>query len=113
MNLVPDDVVMSKIYLIRDQKVMLDRDLALLYGVDTKVLKQAVRRNIQRFPEDFMFELTKDEFEHWRSQFVTSNKDRKGWRYEPFCFTEQGVTMLACTLNSEQAIRVEPSTSSG
>ena len=91
----PDEVVMNKIYVIREQKVMLDRDLAELYGVETKVLKQAVRRNITRFPEDFMFEMTKEELENWRSQFVTSNLDhRMGLRYLPFCFTEQGVTMF-------------------
>ena len=103
---IPDEVVMSKIYKIRDQKVMLDRDLAKLYGVETKVLKQAVRRNIARFPEDFMFEMTKEELENWRSQTVTSKEDRQGLRYMPFCFTEQGVTMLSCVLNSERAIHV-------
>ena len=103
---IPDEVVMNKIYLVRGQKVMLDRDLAELYGVDTKVLKQAVRRNITRFPEDFMFEMNKEELENWRSQFVTSKEDRKGLRYMPFCFSEQGVTMLSCVLNSEQAIHV-------
>jgi hypothetical protein len=85
---------------------MLDRDLAELYGVETKVLKQAVRRNITRFPEDFMFEMSKEEFENWRSQFVTSKEDKQGLRYLPFCFTEQGVTMLSCILNSERAIHV-------
>jgi len=85
---------------------MLDRDLAELYGVETKVLKQAVRRNITRFPEDFMFEMNKEELEHWRSHFVTSKEDRLGLRYVPFCFTEQGVTMLSCILNSEHAINV-------
>lgn len=104
--IVPDEVVMSKIYVIRDQKVMLDRDLAELYGVETKVLKQAVRRNMTRFPEDFMFEMTKVELENWRSQFVTSKEDRQGLRYMPFCFTEQGVTMLSCVLSSERAIHV-------
>lgn len=69
---IPDEVVMNKIYIVRDKKVMLDRDLAELYGVETKVLKQAVRRNITRFPEDFMFELTKEELDSLRSQFVTS-----------------------------------------
>lgn len=88
---IPDEVVWNKIYFIRDQKVMLDRDLAELYGVETKVLKQAVRRNITRFPEDFMFEMSREELEDWRSQFVTSKEDRQGLRYMPFCFTEQGV----------------------
>lgn len=82
--------------MVRDQKVMLNRDLAELYCVETKVLKQAVRRNMIRFPKDFMFEMNKEEFENWRSQFVTSKEDRQGLRYMPFCFTEQGVTMLSC-----------------
>jgi phage regulator Rha-like protein len=101
-----EEVIISKIYLIRKQKVMLDRDLAELYGVETKVLKQAVRRNISRFPLDFMFEMTPKELEDWRSQNVTSKEDRQGLRYAPFCFTEQGVTMLSCILNSERAIAV-------
>ncbi|MCB0429178.1 MAG: ORF6N domain-containing protein [Flavobacteriales bacterium] len=105
-SLVPDEVLLHKIYLIRGEKVMLDRDLAELYGVETKVLKQAVRRNIKRFPEDFMFEMTSTELEHWRSQFVTSNSEKKGLRYRPFCFTEQGVTMLACVLNSDRAVQM-------
>ncbi|MBC9795469.1 ORF6N domain-containing protein [Sinomicrobium weinanense] len=103
---IPDEVVIGKIYFIRDQKVMLDRDLAALYGVETRVLKQAVKRNMKRFPEDFMFKMTKAEFESWRSQFVTSKADQKGLRYAPFCFTEQGVTMLSCILNSDRAIAV-------
>lgn len=85
---------------------MLDRDLAELYGVETKALKQAVRRNIARFPEDFMFEMIKEELEGLRSQIVTSKEARGGTRYMPFCFTEQGVTMLSCVLNSERAIHV-------
>jgi len=85
---------------------MLDRDLAKLYGVETKVLKQQVRRNISRFPEDFMYELTNEEFFYWRSQFVTSNADRLGLRYPPFVFTEHGVLMLASVLNSEKAIQI-------
>ena len=104
--LIADDLVMSQIYVIRGQKVMLDRDLASLYGVETKVLKQAVRRNIIRFPEDFMFELTKDEFQSLRSQIVTSNEGRGGARYAPMAFTEQGVAMLSSILNSERAIVV-------
>ncbi|TDQ10159.1 ORF6N domain-containing protein [Pedobacter metabolipauper] len=103
---VPDEIVMNKIYKIRDQKVMLDRDLAVLYGVETKVLKQAVRRNRLRFPEDFMFEMSSEEFNDWRSQNVTSKNDKQGLRYKPFCFTEQGLTMLSCVLNSERAIHV-------
>ena len=85
---------------------MLDRDLAELYGVETRVLKQQVKRNLYRFPEDFMFELTKDEFENWRSQIVTSNSDRMGLRYSPMAFTEHGVLMLSSVLNSKQAISV-------
>src|SRR5690606_13689482 len=84
---IADDLVMSQIYVIRGQKVMLDRDLASLYGVETKVLKQAVRRNIVRFPDDFMFELTKDEFQSLRSQIVTSNEGRGGARYVPMAGT--------------------------
>lgn len=86
---------------------MLDFDLAELYGVETRVLKQAVRRNIDRFPDDFMFELTKEELENWRSQFVMSNEANKmGLRYAPFAFTEQGVAMLSSVLKSKKAIQV-------
>ena len=103
---VPDEVIMNQIYYVREHKVMLDRDLAVLYGVETKRLKEAVRRNASRFPEDFMFEMTQQEFENWRTQFATSKEDKQGLRYAPFCFTEQGVTMLSCVLNSERAITV-------
>ena len=75
---IPDEVLMSKIYLIRGQKVMLDRDLAEMYGVETKVLKQSVKRNIERFPNDFMFEMSKKEFENWRTHFASSNLDKMG-----------------------------------
>ena len=102
--MIPDELVMSKIYLIREQKVMLDRDLAELYNVDTRRLKEAVRRNIDRFPEDFMFELTLEELQNWRTQFATSNSERMGLRRPPF--TEQGVAMLCSVLKSETAIRV-------
>ena len=102
----PEEIITSKIYEIRNLKVMIDRDLAELYGVNTKALKQTVRRNLQRFPEDFMFEMNDDEFIIWRSQFVTSKSDKQGLRYKPFCFTEQGVTMLSCILNSQRAIEV-------
>ena len=86
---------------------MLDRDLAELYAVETKRLKEAVRRNIERFPEDFMFEMNKEELENWRSQFASSNlSDKMGLRQPPFCFTEQGVAMLSSVLNSEKAINV-------
>ncbi|MFC0316939.1 ORF6N domain-containing protein [Olivibacter oleidegradans] len=104
--IIPEEVVMNQIYYIRDQKVMLDRDLAELYGVETKVLKQAVKRNIDRFPNDFMFELTKQQFEILRSQIVTSKDGRGGTRYLPMAFTEQGVAMLSSVLNSDRAIRV-------
>ena len=103
---IPDEVIMNKIYLIREKKVMLDRDLAELYGVETKVLKQTVRRNIKRFPSDFLFEMTIEELQDWRSQIVTSNADKKGLRYPPFCFTEHGVIMLASVLNSDRAINI-------
>ncbi len=105
-QLLPDEKVISKIYVIRGQKVMLDRDLAQLYGVETKVLNQAVKRNIERFPNDFMFQLTKVEFENWKSQIVTSNADKIGLRKLPYAFTEQGVSMLSGVLNSAIAIQV-------
>ena len=95
--------IQKKIYEIRGKQVMLDFDLALLYGVETKVLKQGVKRNIRRFPIDFMFELTQEEFNSLRSQFVTSNK-RGSIRYMPFAFTEQGVAMLSSILKSEKAL---------
>lgn len=97
-------VIQNKIHDLRGQKVILDFDLALMYGIDNKRLKEAVRRNILRFPEDFMFEITKEEFKSLRSQFATSN--RGGLRYMPFAFTEQGVAMLSSVLNSEKAIAV-------
>ncbi len=97
-------LIQQKIYEIRGQKVMLDADLAEMYGIETKVLKQAVKRNNQRFPPDFMLELTKKEFESLRSQIVTSK--RGGARYLPYVFTEQGVAMLSSVLNSEKAIAV-------
>ena len=104
--LVPIERITNKIYLIRNVKVMLDRDLAELYGVETKRLKEQVRRNIERFPEDFMFELTKDELGNWRSQFATSNQDIMGLRIPPFVFTEHGILMLSSVLKSERAIQV-------
>ncbi len=104
---VSEPLIESKIYLIRGEKVMLDIDLAEMYGVLTKALKQAVRRNIERFPEDFMFELDENEFESLRSQNVTSNKTgRGGTRYLPYAFTEHGVLMLSSVLRSEQAVQV-------
>ncbi len=104
--LVPIERIASKIYLIRELKVMLDRDLAELYGVETKRLKEQVRRNIERFPEDFMFELTKEELNNWRSQFATSNQDIMGLRIPPFAFTEHGILMLSSVLKSDRAIHV-------
>ena len=95
----------NKIYCIRGKKVMLDKDLAELYGVKTKVLNQAVKRNIERFPEYFMFQLTKEEAEILRSQFVTL-KQGEHLKYLPYVFTEQGVAMLSSILNSKRAIRV-------
>ncbi len=101
---IPDEVILNKIYFVRELKVMIDSDLAELYGVETKVLKQQVKRNIDRFPEDFMFELTHDEFANLRSHFVTSSWG--GVRYRPMVFTEQGVAMLSSILRSKQAIKV-------
>jgi len=116
------ETIQKAIYLVRGQKVMLDRDLAAMYGVPTKALKQAVRRKATRFPADFMFVLTREEFADWRSQIVTSNADRAeflrsqsvtsktdprgGTQYPPMAFTEQGVAMLSSVLNSERAIQV-------
>lgn len=96
--------IQAKIYTLRGLQVMLDRDLAELYGVETKVFNQAVKRNSARFPEDFMFQLTKDEFVNWRSQFVTSNEDKMGLRRAPYAFTEQGVSMLSAILKSPVAV---------
>lgn len=105
-TILPDEVIISKIYLIRDKKVMLDRDLAELYNVDTKQLKRAVRRNKDRFPDDFMFELSKRELANWRYQIGTSNSEKMGLRVSPFAFTEYGLLMLASVLNSERAIQI-------
>lgn len=98
---VPVERIEKAIYLIRGEKVMLDCDLAALYGVETKVLKQTVRRNLERFPDDFMFVLSSSEFDDRRSQFVTSNADRMGLRYAPMAFTEQGVAMLSSVLKKQ------------
>lgn len=103
-NIIPIDKIESKILLIRGQKVMLDRDLAMLYGVPTKRLNEQVKRNIKRFPEDFMFQLNKKEFEILRSHFATSSWG--GQRYLPYVFTEQGIAMLSSVLQSEKAIEV-------
>ena len=103
-EIVPVERITTKIYLIRNIKVMLDRDLAELYQVETRVLKQAVRRNIKRFPKDFMFELTYQELRNLRSQFVMSSWG--GVRRAPMAFTEQGVAMLSSVLKSDRAIQV-------
>jgi hypothetical protein len=103
---VPAERIKQAIYLIRGENVMLDRDLALLYGIPTKALKQAVRRNLERFPDDFMFILSPEEFHIWRSQFVTSKEDRKGLRYPPMAFTERGVAMLSSVLKTPRAVQV-------
>lgn len=104
--LVTIDLIERKIYVVRGQKVMLDSDLAKLYAVETKMLNRAVKRNLERFPEDFMFQLTEDEDESLRFQIGTSKKGRGGRRYMPYVFTEQGVAMLSSVLNSERAVQV-------
>ena len=99
-----ENKVESLIQVVRGQQVMLDRDLAELYGVETKRLNEQVKRNIERFPEDFMFQLTKEEFENWKSQFATSNSIVMGARKRPYAFTEQGVAMLSGVLKSSTAV---------
>jgi hypothetical protein len=104
---IASEFIMHKIYVIREEKIMLDRDLAELYQIETKYLKRQVKRNIDRFPDDFMFELTEKEFENWRRQFGTSNSaDKKGLRYAPYAFTEYGILMLSSVLNSAKAIQI-------
>lgn len=103
ISLIPEDVVINKIYFIRNQKVMLDRDLAELYSVETKRLNEQVKRNLSRFPEDFMFQLSEIEFQNLKSQFATSSWG--GIRKLPYVFTEHGVLMLSSVLNSEKAIQ--------
>jgi hypothetical protein len=103
-QIVPEETISTKIYIIRGQKVMFDFDLANLYGVSTKVLNQAVRRNKERFPNDFMFQLVEDEYLNLRSQFVTSSLNYGGRRYLPYAFTEHGVSMLSAVLKSDQAV---------
>ena len=104
--IIPSERIENRILFIRGKKVMIDRDLALLYGVPTKVSNQAVRRNNARFPIDFMFQLDECEYSNLRSQFVTSSLRRGGVRWPPFAFTEQGVAMLSSVLRSERAISV-------
>ena len=103
---IPDERIINRIFVIRGKKVMLDRDLAELYAVETRTLNQAVRRNRKRFPEDFMFQLTKEETDNWRSQIVMSNREKMGIRRPPLAFTEQGVAMLSSVLNSDRAIQI-------
>jgi len=104
ISIIDEHNIQNKIYTLRGLQVMLDRDLAELYGVETKVFNQAIKRNSERFPSDFMFQLTKDELENWRSQFVTSNKEKMGLRRAPYAFTEQGVSMLSAILKSPTAV---------
>jgi hypothetical protein len=105
-SLLPERVIITKIIILRDQKVIVDRDLANLYGVETRVLNQSVKRNIKRFPKDFMFQMTNEELKAWKSQIVMSEGDRMGLRKPPYVFTEQGVAMLSSVLNSDRAILV-------
>ena len=100
------EVIKHRIYEVRGLRVMLDRDLAELYNVETRALNQAVRRNINKFPEDFMFVMTEDEMNAWKSQFVMSNSIRMGMRRPPVVFTELGIAMLSSVLRSETAIQV-------
>ncbi|MDR0833290.1 MAG: ORF6N domain-containing protein [Candidatus Symbiothrix sp.] len=102
--------IQNKIHEFRGQKVMIDRDLAHLYGVETKNLNQAVKRNMERFPKDFMFQLTNEEFQNWKSQIVTSNSlEIMGLRKKPYVFTELGIAMLSSVLNSKTAIEINMS----
>ncbi|AOW08696.1 ORF6N domain-containing protein [Flavobacterium gilvum] len=104
--LISDELISNKIYFIRNQKVMLDIDLAILYGIETRVLKQAVKRNFSRFPADFMFELSKIEYDSLRSQFVILKNGRgQHQKYLPSAFTEHGVLMLSSVLKSDKAIQ--------
>lgn len=105
-NFISQELIESKIFLIRNFKVMFDKDLAQLYEVETKVLNQAVKRNINRFPKDFMFKLTSKEYEFLRSQFVTLKGQGQHSKYLPNAFTEHGILMLSSVLNSERAIQV-------
>lgn len=106
ITIIPDEIVLNKIYYIRGQKVMLDKDLAEMYEVDTRRLNEQVKRNIERFPDDFMFQLTENEYISLMSQIATSKSGRGGTRKLPFVFTEHGVLMLSSVLNSSKAIQV-------
>ena len=102
------EIIKEKIHVIRGQKVMLDYDLALLYGTESKRIKEAVRRNMSRFPDDFMFEITKDEYDFLRTQFASLENGRgKYSKYLPFAFTEQGIAMLSSVLKSEIAVEID------
>ena len=105
VSLVPSPAVSSRIYLIRGKRVLLDSDLAELYGVLTKNLNKAVQRNLERFPQEFMFQLTTEEVESLRFQIGTSKKGRGGRRYLPYAFTQEGVAMLSSVLNSQRAVQ--------
>ena len=106
-DIITSENIINRIYFIRGIKIMLDEDLAILYGIETKVLNQAVKRNLDRFPEDFMFQLTQEEFDFLRSQFVTLEKGRGRHRkYLPIAFTEHGILMLSSVLKSDRAIKV-------
>jgi len=106
MTLIPIKKIEGKIFRIRGHNVMLDRDLAELYSVPTRILVQTVKRNKKRFPSDFMFQLNNEEFKNWRSQIVISKSDRMGLRWAPHAFTEHGILMLSSVLNSQRAIEV-------
>lgn len=105
-SFVPAEIIQNKIYLIRSRKVMLDYDLAEFYGVEIRQLNEQVKKNLKRFPPDFMYQLTKIETEIWISQIVISNKEKMGTRKMPYVFTEKGVAMLSSVLNSDRAIKV-------
>ena len=98
--------IQSRIYVIRGQKIMMDRDLAELYGVETRTLNQKVKRNLRRFPPDFMFQMNKEDIEEWKSQIVISNSIKMGLRKPPYAFTQLGVAMLSSVLRSTSAIKV-------
>lgn len=102
---IDNQIIQNKIYTIRGVQVMVDRDLASLYGVETRRLNEQVKRNIERFPEEFMFQMTLEELENWKSQIATSNKEIMGLRKLPFVFTEQGVSMLSAVLKSQTAVQ--------
>jgi len=105
-DIIPKDKIEAKIFEFRGKKVMLDRDIASLYMVETRVLNQAVKRNYERFPEDFMFQLSKEELQNWKSQIVMSNSEKMGMRRQPYAFTEHGILMLSNVLKSNRAIEV-------